>query len=72
LKSVVADLDSELVLIYVFVTWLHDKWMEEGTKFLGGRGYGNAVLLNEDGSNIDPSIFTVHPEAANRRAGSTS
>ena len=58
LKSVVVDLDSELVLIHALVTWME----EEGTKFLGKRGGGSAVLLNEDGSNIDPRMFTVHPE----------
>jgi hypothetical protein len=63
LKSVAADLDPELVLICAFVTWLNGEWMEEGTEFLGKRGGGNPVILNEDGSNIDPKTFTVHPEA---------
>jgi hypothetical protein len=67
--TVVAGM-SELVFLYVFATrydLLKDKkgvpeWMKEGWMFLSGRGYGNPVLLNRDGSKIDQSLFTVLDE----------
>jgi hypothetical protein len=67
--TVVAGM-SELVFLYVFATrydLLEDKkgipkWMKEGWLFLSGRGYGNPVLLNRDGSKIDKSLFTVLDE----------
>ena len=67
--TVVAGM-SELVLLHVFATrcdLLEDKkgipkWMKEGRLFLSGRGHGNPVLLNREGSKIDKSIFTALDE----------
>jgi hypothetical protein len=38
------------------------KWMEQGLKFLGKRGGGNATLLDAEGKYIDTSFFTAHKE----------